>query len=152
MTLQYRIKTASREQIYSHLKECDGHFIPPLSSRVDLLDYSMKMSKQSVSFEAWQDHILVGMINVYLNDASAKTGFITNVTTLKEYRGKGVAAVLLQMCLEHARDHGFNRIKLEVSRPNRAAIKLYSRAGFLVIEECGENLLMEREISGPSDQ
>lgn len=152
MTLKYKIKTASREQIYSHLKECDGNFAPPLSSRVDLLDYSRKIFEKSISFEAWQDNILVGMINAYLNDVSNQTAFITNVSVLKECTGESVASILLQMCLEHARNLTFSNIRLEVSRENSAAIKIYSRVGFKVIEESGENLLMEHKILGQSTQ
>jgi ribosomal protein S18 acetylase RimI-like enzyme len=152
MTLNYKVKTASREQIYSHLKECDGNFTPPLSSRVDLLDYSRKIFENSISFEAWQDNVLVGMINAYLNNGSKQTGFITNVSILKEYVGKGVASILLQMCLDHAQNLCFNRIKLEVSRENSAAIELYSRADFRVIGESGEHLLMEHKILGQSVQ
>ena len=152
MTLKYKVKTASKEQIYSHLKECDGNFTPPLSSRGDLLDYSRKIFEKSVSFEAWQDKVLVGMINAYLNDPSSQTGFITNVSILKEYMGKGIASTLLEMCMEHARNLSYTGLKLEVSRENSAAIKLYSRAGFKVIEESGENLLMEHDILGQSTQ
>jgi ribosomal protein S18 acetylase RimI-like enzyme len=152
MTLKYKVKTASKEQMYSHLKECDGTFTPPLSLRVDLLAYSRKIFEKSISFEAWQDNVLVGMINAYLNNASDQTGFITNVSIRKEYMGKGVTSILLQMCLEHARNLSFNRIKLEVSRENSAAIRLYSRAGFTLIGESGANLLMEHKILGQSVQ
>ena len=152
MTLNYKVKTASEEQIYLHLKECDGNFTPPLSSRVDLLDYSRKIFQQSISFEAWQDNDLVGMLNAYLNNASNRTGFITNVSILEEYMRKGVASSLLYMCLEHARNLGFSRIKLEVSRENSVAIKLYSRAGFKVMEESREYMLMEYEIFRQSTQ
>jgi len=152
MTLKYKVTTASIEQVYSHLKACDGNFSPPLSSRINLLEYSRKMFEKSVSFEAWQGDVLVGMINAYLNDASNQTGFITNVSVLKEYMGKGIAASLLEMCLESARNLGFIRIRLEVTQENSAAIKLYSKAGFKVVDEFGENLLMERKFHRQSTQ
>ena len=148
MTLEYKVKTASKEQIYSHLKECDGNFRPPLSSRVDLLGYSDKIFEQAVSFEAWDGNVLVGMVNIYLNDESHRTGFITNTSVLKGYMKKGVASISLQMCLEYVRHLSFSRIRLAVSRENSAAIGLYSRTGFEVIGISGENLLMEHEIAG----
>ena len=152
MTLKFNVNTASIEQIFSHLTECDNNFIPPLSSRVDLQTYSRKIFEKSVSFEAWLDSVLVGMINAYLDDASELTGFITNVSILKEYMGKGIASTLLEICLKHARCLGFRRIRLEVSRESTAAIKLYSLAGFRVIKESGENMLMEHEFLGQSAQ
>ena len=152
MTLEYKVKTASKEQIYSHLKECDGNFRPPLSSRVDLLGYSDKIFEQAVSFEAWDGNVLVGMVNIYLNDESHRTGFITNTSVLKGYMKKGVASILLQMCLEYARNLGFSRIRLAVSRANGAAIELYSHAGFKASGIYVENLLMDCEIAGKTTE
>ena len=146
MTLRYTVKTAFKGHIYSHLKECDENFMPPLSSRVDLLDYSAKLFEKSVSFEAWQGNVLVGLLNAYLNDVSNQTGFITNTSILKEYMGQGIASTLLQMCLEYARNLNYSKLKLEVSRANSTAIKLYSHAGFKVMEENGESLLMTCDI------
>lgn len=148
MTLEYKTKTASKEQIYLHLKECDDNFRPPLSSRVDLLDYSDKIYMLAVSFEAWDENVLVGMVNTYLNDESDLSGFITNTSVLKGYMRKGVASTLLQMCLEYARNHSFSRISLEVSCANGTAIELYSHAGFKASRILAENLLMNYEIAG----
>ena len=150
MTLQYRVKTASKEEIYSHLMECDRNFVPPLSSRVDLLDYSIKIFEKSVSFEAWDEQVLVGMINAYLDNVSNRTGYITNVSILPVYMGQGIALTLLEMCLRYAEKHTFSRIRLEVSWENGPAIELYSKVGFKIINESGDNLLMEYEIPGKS--
>lgn len=147
MALNYKINTASREQIYSHLKECDKNFIPPLSSRVDLLNYSSKLFEKSLSFEAWDENVLVGMINVYLNDADGQICFITNVSTLKEYMRKGIASTLLDMCLENSRKHNFSRVMLEVSQENGPGIKLYSMVGFKTLKESGDNLIMVYEVT-----
>ena len=148
MNLTYKVETASREEIRLHLEACDRSFAPLLSSRVDLFDYSSKIFEKAVSFEAWEDNALVGMINAYLNDTGSRTGFITNVSVLKEYMGRGVASILLNTCLEHAARLGFSKIQLEVSRNNGPAIKLYSRAGFKAVKETGEYFLMERQIGG----
>lgn len=147
MTLTFNVNTASKEEMFSHLKECDRYFLPTLSSRVDLLDYSSKLFEKSVSFEAWDENILIGMINAYLNDTSNRACFITNVSILQDYMGKGIASVLLEMCLENARKLSFNSVKLEVSRGNSPALKLYSRAGFKVLKESGDNLVLVCEIT-----
>ena len=148
MTLIYKTRTASYEEIHRLLEECDTNFIPPLSSRVDLLAYARKIFENAISFEAWDANVLVGMVNTYLSDASTRTGFITNVSVLREHRGKGIAFILLQMCLDHPRRIGFSRVRLETSLQNAPAIRLYSRAGFRTVEVSGGNLLMECEITG----
>jgi ribosomal protein S18 acetylase RimI-like enzyme len=45
-------------------------------------------------------------------------------------RGAGVGAQLLAACCEQARAAGRSELRLEVSVHNRAAIRLYLRAGF----------------------
>ena len=147
MTLTYKTQTVSRELILSHLQACDHSFVPPLSSRVNLIDYANRLFEKSTSFEAWAGNILVGLLNAYLNDMENRIGFITNVSILEEFTRRGVASTLLKMCLEYASQYNFNRIWLEVAQANGPAIKLYSRAGFKVFAESGSNLLMEHEIT-----
>jgi 2-polyprenyl-3-methyl-5-hydroxy-6-metoxy-1,4-benzoquinol methylase len=146
--LLYTSATASRDEIHLHLMKCDSHFSPPLSSRVNLLEYSDKLFAKAVSFEAWDEGILVGMVNAYLNSSETRHGYITNVSILEEYKGKGIASSLLKMCLAYAREHEYNRITLEVSSENFPAIKLYSKSGFKVTQKCGDSLMMEYEITG----
>jgi ribosomal protein S18 acetylase RimI-like enzyme len=149
MKLVYRTNSASCEEILRHLERCDSDYKPPLSTRVDLLSYADKIHSRAVSFEAWDRdaNLLVGMINAYLNDTRTQTGFITNVSVLREYRGLGLASALLAMCLEYARKNGFTSIELEVAPNNAPAIKLYSRAGFKAVTMKGDNLIMRYAIA-----
>jgi len=150
VSLVYKTRTASLEEVLRHLKRCDGHFVPPLSSRVDLLDYARKIHKNAVSFEAWDEdtHSLVGMINAYLNDPKGQAAYITNVSVAREYMGQGVASVLLAMCLALAQADHFSIVKLEVLPENVPAMRLYTRAGFKAVASSGESLLlMVRQIS-----
>jgi ribosomal protein S18 acetylase RimI-like enzyme len=152
MTLIYRVKTASQEEIYAHLAACDMNLAPPMSSRVNLQVYARKIFEKAVSFEVWDGNVLVGMLNAYLNDTTLWTGYITNVSILKEYMRQGIASTLLQLCLEHAQKDGFSKIKLEVSPANDPAIKLYARAGFKAIQESGDSLIMACDIIGKSTE
>ncbi len=152
MGLIYKTKTASRKQVLSHLQECDANFSPPLSQRVDLADYANRLSEKSVSFEAWDGSILVGMLNAYLNNVDNRTGFITNVSVLKEYARRRVGSTLLQMCLEYASQRNFSCIRLAVSRENGPALGLYSGIGFKVIAEEGNKLLLEHNIESTSQR
>lgn len=140
-SLRYDIKTASLEQIQLHLMHCDGNFVPALSSRINLNEYCIKLFQMSVSFEAWHDDVLVGMVNAYFSQDCV--GFITNVSTLPEYEGRGIASALLEMCLDHARHIGIGQMSLKVSQQNLKAIRLYSKLGFAVIENSRDYLLME---------
>ena len=68
MNLSYKIKTASANEIMIHLKKCSENFDPPLEKKVNLADYSKKLAEHSVSFEAWMESELVGLVAAYLND------------------------------------------------------------------------------------
>jgi ribosomal protein S18 acetylase RimI-like enzyme len=122
-------------------------FIPPLSSRVDIISYVDRLIARSVFFEAWDGSKLVGMVNAYLNDMNSQTGFITNVSILKTYTRMGIASTLLEKCFEYALKCGYKRIKLEVAQENNPAIELYSKMGFKIIAESKHNFLMEINIA-----
>ena len=147
ITLVYKIKTAVQQEIYLHLKECNTNFIPPLDSKINLQEYSKKLFEKSVTFEAWEDSVLVGMIAAYMNDIENKSGFITNVTTLKEYKGKGIASELIKRCIDYTRKHNFKEILLEVSGKNTEAIHLYTKFGFKEIEKKKIDIIMKLELN-----
>ena len=135
ININYNTKTAQAEDIYSHLKECNNNFIPPLDEKVNIMNYSRKIYEKAITFEAWDEKILIGLIATYLNDAENKMAFITNVSTIKEYMGKGIANELMKMCISYSKSHNFNEINLEVSSKNTDALNLYKKYGFVKNKE-----------------
>jgi ribosomal protein S18 acetylase RimI-like enzyme len=133
---EYREKSASAQEIQAHLGACSRNHKPPLDTRVDLAEYALKISRHAVTFEAWANGSLVGLVAAYLNDAAGRTGYITNVSVTPEFLGRGVASKLMDMCLERAAAIGMAVLVLEVGRANAAAIELYRKLGF---EESGDN-------------
>lgn len=129
---QYSLDKASAEQIAEHLSNCDADFIPTLSSRVVIKDYAEKLASKSMRFEAWAGGSLVGLVAVYCNDQDKRIAYITSVSVLKEWMGKGIAANLLKQCIECAKEIGMQRISLEVASDNMPAINLYQKMGFVV--------------------
>lgn len=64
-------------------------------------------------------------------EAVAKTGFIVQVATRPEFRGRGYAKTLLQDCAQEFRSAGMDRIALGVTLSNPAR-RLYERLGLTV--------------------
>ena len=87
----YKIKTATVEDIVLHLTACNKYFKPALDKKLDIQEYSEKIFRESVTFEAWADRVLVGLIASYFNDSENRSGFITSVSVEKKYKGKGIA-------------------------------------------------------------
>lgn len=129
-TLTYKIKTATEQQICAHLKECNNHFFPPLSERINIESYSKKIAVKSITFEAWSENTLVGLVATYMN-AETSTAFITNVSLLKNYMGLGISTELTNRCIEYVQQNNFKEIKLEVHKNNANAIGLYKKFNFI---------------------
>ena len=66
--IQYKTKTASVDHILAHLNSCNLNFTLPLSEKVDLVGYAHKIYENSVTFEAWFNETLVGLVAAYFNN------------------------------------------------------------------------------------
>lgn len=139
LDIQYKKNTATTKQLIEHLEICKNNFIPPLDKTVDISSYAKKINELSINFEAWAGNVLAGLVAVYFNDYVNRTAFITNVSTVKQYSGNGIASRLLQNCIHHAEHNSFKYINLQVSKDNAGAVALYSKSGFVkIMEEAGE--------------
>lgn len=143
MNIQYKTKTATEKEICSHLIECNANFQPRLDEKVNIQEYSKKIFKKSLTFEAWTGQILVGLVAVYFNDTENISGYITNVSVTREYTGKGIATKLLNICIEYAKKNYLSEISLEVSKESYEAIYLYKKLGFFDFESKDKFLVMK---------
>ncbi len=131
-SLDFKVNACTEKDIRAHLSRCDRRFSPRLSDRVDIGEYSKKLRLNAVTFEAWNDESLVGMVAAYI-DTRERSCFITNTSVLAEFSGRGVAARLLAACLERARAEHVETVSLEVSKDSHPAIRLYTKFGFQVV-------------------
>jgi ribosomal protein S18 acetylase RimI-like enzyme len=127
----YLSNRASAAEISDHLSRCDADFAPLLSGRVEINDYAKKIANKATRFEAWSGGKLVGLVAAYCNDQVSRITYITSVSVLREWTGKGIATHLINQCVEHARASGMQQISLEVAGNNTPAIKLYEKIGFI---------------------
>ena len=128
-SISFSIGVSTPEDILKHLEICDKTFVPPLSERVNLRAYCVKLHELSVTFEAWREHELIGLVAVYWqqNDNAV---FISNVSVDTSYARQGVGSVLLSNMIANAKRLGKTVITLEVGEANAAAISFYKRQGF----------------------
>lgn len=73
-------------------------------------------------------HRILGYIGMYV---SLPEGEITNVAVAEEFRGQGVGKKLVSAIRQWAKEHGLDRIVLEVRSSNQAAIHVYHKEGFV---------------------
>jgi ribosomal protein S18 acetylase RimI-like enzyme len=128
-SLEYRRDTATTDDVHAHLTRCDADFTPPLSARLDLGTYAAKLAERAARFEAWDGGRLVGLVAAYVTPG-APEAFISNVSVVSELRGHGVAATLVERCIDRARGVGAATLRLEVATADRAAGRFYEKLGF----------------------
>jgi len=134
-SIRYKRNLSSASEIVAHLQRCDDDFVPPLSTTVGIDAYAHKLAANAERFEAWVDDTLVGLVATYCNDHDRNSAFITNVSVLPQAQGRGVAVKLMQACIGHVREIGFNQLSLEVNDANEAAAALYRKLGFFAAGE-----------------
>lgn len=146
--ISYRRGCADGRNIAAHLSSCDVAFVPPLSSRVDLAAYAQKISEKGKCFEAWLASELIGLVAVYSNDLNGGFSFITNVSVLPAWHGRGIGSRLLNMCIQDLSGCGIQRIELHVQQDNASAIRLYKNHRFIVTASANGVLTMALDFKG----
>lgn len=140
--IEYRNRTADKNEILKHLIACKDYFNPPLDQTVDLKEYAEKIFNRAITFEAWGDEKLVGLIACYFNDPENVLGYITNVSVIKDYGGNGIASTLMNTCVEYGKANIFEKISLQVHWKAEGAYKIYRYFGFEEDERRGDMILM----------
>lgn len=136
-------KRASRKEIFTHLQACNEYFMPHLTKTADIREYAKKIHSNAVTFEAWSDRRLIGLVAAYLNDMDGRHGYITNVSVVKEFMGSGIATRLMRMCLDKSKDENFIDIMLEVFKGNGNAIRFYRKFGFCIYRTANDQMGMK---------
>lgn len=147
-TLQFQRNRASAVQTATHLRACDESFFPVLSARVNIDDYARKLTDHAQRFEAWVDDELIGLVAAYCNAPDRQHAFITSVSVLPSWQGRGIASQLLARCLEYLAHLGFAHIELETDGRNTAAHRLYAKHGFSSADATGRTNILHRILEG----
>lgn len=73
---------------------------------------------------------VVGLVGVFENRVDQTTAELVSMWVSPTGRGRGVGNALVERAIHWAREAGYARIELWVTRGNDAAERLYRRAGF----------------------
>jgi ribosomal protein S18 acetylase RimI-like enzyme len=135
---------ADEDTLLAHLEAADFSFVPSLSSRVNLPLYAAKLHSHADRFEAWDGKTLVGLVAAYANDGSP---FVSSVSVLAPWQGRGVARKLMQNFLLYVRQSRFTSVMLEASLHANSAIALYESLGFVIKERNNDNGFVRMALS-----
>jgi ribosomal protein S18 acetylase RimI-like enzyme len=146
MTFRQTMNSATELEIVVHLTQCDAHYRPKLSERVDLPAYGKKLFLRSQRFEMWEGATLAALAAVYFDDGENRRGYISNISVLPEYAGRGIGLQLLQSVEQFAADKGFEELRLETGSDNVAALRLYEKCCFKVFEETSKMVHLRKRL------
>ncbi|PWB75910.1 MAG: hypothetical protein C3F07_04415 [Anaerolineales bacterium] len=94
----------------------------------------LRADDHSVTFVAQHEQTLIGMMGITRRPLpkARHSAKIIGVFVHPDWRGMRIADSMIGMCIEWARMHGVNILKLGVMSTNEPAIRCYERCGFTV--------------------
>lgn len=134
---------SNNADILKHLERCNNLFHPILSSYINLEEYALKLFEKAMRYEFFKDEKLIGIIALY---HYKNIGYITNFSLEKEFLGKGLADQLMELCFYDVKLQKVNKIRLEVFKENKRAIKFYFKHSFIIDQENDKTLILKKNI------
>lgn len=119
------------KQIEKFLRAVEKDFPVPLSQKVNIEEYSRKLYDRAAVVYERKDDKIVAMVAGYVENLSDGIAYIAIVSTLKEYRGKGLARKLLFDFINLCEKKQIKAVHLYTDQCNQKAIKLYESLGFV---------------------
>lgn len=137
MKFEYVIKKPLEEDvevIHRFLIETDNLSIPPLSHRMNLLDFARKLQKNATLFEYTLEGKVIALNAVYVNKNPVDS-FATSLAVLPEYEGYGLGAKLILKAIKYCKEYGSEGYRLQMRESNSDMLNFYLNKKFAVISE-----------------
>ena len=135
--ISYTQNKATYIDVLGHLQGVSNSFTVPLEKRVNLSEYAKKIVSIAHMEEAWEDDKLIGLFAYYVNNEQSDI-FITNVSVIHKYQGKGIGSKLINAVKTIALKNNFRIIRLWVADDSEA-VKFYERNGFNIGKQLPNN-------------
>lgn len=137
-------KSQNVDKVLKYLEQVDQLFVPTLSSQTNLPDYAKKISEHAELLWVICDDEIIGMCAFYVN--CLPKAYLTSISVLPDFQGKGVAGSLLRQTIGICRQYGFVYLYLEVFKHNTRAYTIYQQTGFNTIKDSGEKWVMRYKL------
>ena len=98
--------------------------------------FEMFQAPRSAYNIAELDGMIVGGGGIYPTDGlDYDTCELVKMYLLPQVRGKGIGKIIIERCLDQAKDFGYTNVYLETMPELRQALKTYARFGFEYLKE-----------------
>ena len=102
------------------------------------LSYTPVFPENVTGFVWLENGQIVGNVTISHDEGRLDRFMISNVAVKPDYRRQGIARALMQMTIDHLREHGARWVLLNVRPTNLTAVNLYRDLGFNQVETRGE--------------
>lgn len=128
MIRQLENSTCDIELLYSYLSLVDQDFRIPLSQKVDLHEYAVKLLIHGIVIAYEENNHLLSCRGFYCNDVESGIAYGVMMSTLPEAQGRGYARLLIEEMFKICRSKGFKAVIS--SSVNPKAVALYKSLGY----------------------
>ena len=113
---------------------------------LSICEYVDKIIYFSTIIPYYQRGEIIAFISYYNNDVLNENSFLTMILVSKDYQGRGIGKLLLELSIKDLKKSGFKTYSLEVLKSNKKAIVLYLSYGFIQKEDRGNLWLMQMDL------
>lgn len=98
--------------------------------------YTLFQAEKSILFVAEEDGIILGCCGIFpTENLPEDTIELVKFYLAKEARGKGIGKLLMEKCVEKAKNWGYQNIYLESLPEFSNAVSIYEKQGFRYLEK-----------------
>ena len=116
--------------------------------------FELFRQEKAAYFVAAEDGKILGGAGIYPTDGLSKdTCELVKMYLSPAARGKGLAKLLMQQCLQAAKENGFVKVYIETMPELSAAVGMYEKFGFTYLQQplgnsghCGCDIWMLKEL------
>lgn len=123
-----------KKEIASFLKANDYQFMPPLSERVEIEEWTQKLFKEAVIDLAWSENTLVGISFYYSTPDEFPYARHVGICVDESQKGRGIGAALIQQCICCCQKRGSVGIESQTWESNNVSRSLFEKFGFEEID------------------
>lgn len=124
------MSNVSLDMIKTFLFDVDMDFPVPLSDKVVLNEYAVKLYEKATLCCEIDDGTIVGMVAGYTENIINDMAYIALVGVKKEYRGNGIASNLIKQFIDISHNKRISKIHVYTDCSNINAILMYENLGF----------------------
>jgi carbamoyl-phosphate synthase large subunit len=142
--MKYNISIRKMENTKSEVKRLSGFlcsidraFFVPLSEKVNIDSYAIKVLSQGVVLIAEYKEQIIGALLGYANDLTSHIAYMSAFGMLESYRSHGIGNQLLSTMKEICIENDMKYMCLYTHKTNESAIRFYKRNGFVERDDPG---------------